>query len=86
MDTTECGYLLAVKDITIVWSGWVGLLRSAAVWGAVCVFQIEAKEGLTAVGTVGGQLALQVSATDPLVALPYLPDRAIKRTGFLEAT
>jgi hypothetical protein len=64
----------------------MGLLRSTAVWGTACLFQIEAKEGLTAVGTVGGQLAIQVSATDQLVALPYLPDRAVKRTGLLEAT
>jgi hypothetical protein len=58
MDTTECRYLLAVKDITIVWGGWIGLRKSAAIWSTACMFRsfrIEAKEQLTAVGTVRGQ-------------------------------
>jgi hypothetical protein len=55
MYATECRYLLAVKDIAIVWGGWIGLRKSAAIWSTACLFRIEAKEELIAVGTVRGQ-------------------------------
>jgi hypothetical protein len=55
MDTAERGYFLAVKDVAIFRGG----STSAAVRGATCLFRIEAKEELAAVGTLRSQLAIR---------------------------